>query len=234
MTAAVPAPVAPARRRPSVASNPGGALVVAAALWAGGGLIGRGAPMSGPVLAFWRSLLGAVIYLAILLARGRRLRVDDLRTAAVGGLGFGLSVALLFAAYKSNVVHVMGTKHARRTLAPLTYQAAMLWLAAAVTAPVAWMSSGGRPLPGPGGWWWVLALIAVGGSGHLVFSAAQRHLSVAASSSILLLEVVLVAAGAAVAFDQSITGVQAAGMAVVAASVGVWLARTADLVDPAA
>lgn len=287
-----------------MASHPGAVLVAASVFWAGGGLIGRGAPMSGPMVAFWRSVLGALLYLAILRLQGRRIGRGDLRTALVGGLGFGLSVVCLFVAYKSttlisanvigclqplvlglidhrggrhlgrllwgatlaavagtvlvvvgsashtgtwslrgdlfalagtvaNVVYVLGTKQARRTMAPLAYQASMLWVAAGITLPFAWWSTSGRPLPTAGGWWWVLALVAVGGTGHLLFSAAQHHVSVAASSSILLLEVVLVAIGAAIFYGQSITVLQAVGMAVVAASVGVWLARSTDDLDPA-
>src|SRR5439155_26556127 len=58
----------------------------------------------GPQLAFWRSLAGAVTYQAILLGQGRRPRLADLRTAAVGGLGFGLGVLFLFAAFKSTTL----------------------------------------------------------------------------------------------------------------------------------
>lgn len=80
------------------------ALVVASAFWAGGGLIARGSPMSGPQFATWRSLGGALTYQAVLAARGRRLRLADLRTAGVGGLGFGLSILFLFAAFKSTTL----------------------------------------------------------------------------------------------------------------------------------
>ncbi len=288
--------------RISVARFPGVALVAASVFWAGGGLIGRGAPMSGTMIAFWRSVLGAVIYQVVLRVRGQRFRPADLRTSLVGGLGFGLSVACLFVAYKSttlisanvigclqplalgaidhrggrrlgkvlwsataaavagtvlvvigssaqtgtwslrgdlfalagtaaNVVYVLGTKHARRTLDPLTYQASMLWVSAVITLPVVWWATGGEVLPIARGWWWIAALVAVGGTGHLVFSAAQRHVSVAASSSILLLEVVLVAIGAAVFYGQPIALLQAVGMAIVAIAVGVWLARSSDVTD---
>ncbi|MFN8019721.1 MAG: DMT family transporter [Acidimicrobiales bacterium] len=280
--------------------HPGATLVAAATFWAGGGLIGRAAPMSGTQIAFWRSLFGAVLYQSVLRARGQRFRVAHLRTSLVGGLGFGLSVAFLFVAYKSttlisanvigclqplvlgfidhrggrrlgrvlwaatsaavagtilvvvgssdqtgtwslrgdlfalagtgcNVVYVLGTKHARRTLGSLTYQASMLWVAAVVTLPVAWATTHGHLAPAGGGLAWALALVAVGGTGHLLFTAAQRHVSVAASSAILLLEVVLVAIGAAILFDQPIGALQALGMAVVAVAVGVWLARSTEV-----
>lgn len=87
-----------------VARHPGPALVVAAVLWAAAGLVSRAAPMPGPVLAFWRCLVGAAIYQAVLAARGHRPNLADLRVAAVGGLGFGLSVAFLFVAYKTTTL----------------------------------------------------------------------------------------------------------------------------------
>ena len=285
--------------RASFASRqPGPVLVLAGLLWAAAGLIGRAAPMSGPVLAAWRSVLGAVAYQVVLRTRGRGIGLADLRTAALGGLGFGASVACLFVAYKTttlisanvigclqpmalglidhrggrrlsavqwaatltavagtvlvvvgssahtgtwsltgdlfalagtvaNVVYVLGTKRARRTMEALPYQASMLWVAALVTVPLAWISVGGPPITVARGWWSIVGLVAIGGSGHLLFSAAQRHVSVAASSAIVLVEVVAVAIGAAVVFDQPISVVQGVGMAVVAGAVGVWLARPA-------
>lgn len=87
-----------------VARHPGPALVVAAVLWAMAGLVSRAAPLPGPVLAFWRCLVGAAVYQGLLAARGHRPRLADLRTAAVGGIGFGLSVAFLFVAYKTTTL----------------------------------------------------------------------------------------------------------------------------------
>jgi drug/metabolite transporter (DMT)-like permease len=60
--------------------------------------------LPGPVLAFWRCLVGAAIYQAVLAVRGHRPSAADLRTAAVGGVGFGLSVAFLFVAYKTTTL----------------------------------------------------------------------------------------------------------------------------------
>jgi drug/metabolite transporter (DMT)-like permease len=80
------------------------ALVVASVFWAGGGLVARGAPMSGPQFAFWRSLGGAVFYQLVLAIRGTRPRWAQVRDSAVGGLGFGLSILFLFAAFKSTTL----------------------------------------------------------------------------------------------------------------------------------
>lgn len=87
-----------------VARHPGPTLVVAAVLWGAAGLVSRAAPMPGPVLAFWRCLVGAAVYQGVLAVRGHRPSWADLRTAAVGGVGFGLSVAFLFVAYKTTTL----------------------------------------------------------------------------------------------------------------------------------
>lgn len=80
------------------------ALVVASLFWAAGGLIAADAPMSGPQFALWRSLAGAVVYQGVLAAQGRRLRLADLRTSLVGGLGFGFGVVFLFAAFQATTL----------------------------------------------------------------------------------------------------------------------------------
>ena len=78
--------------------------MAAALFWACAGLIGRSSPMSGPVLAFWRALFGAATYQLVLAWRGRRPRLADLWTSAAGGIGFGLSIACLFVAYKTTTL----------------------------------------------------------------------------------------------------------------------------------
>jgi drug/metabolite transporter (DMT)-like permease len=123
----------------------------------------------------------------------------------------------------ANVVYVIGTKRARATLGAVRYQASMLWVAAAVIAPIAVGVDRDRLVPGGRGWQAIAALVAFGGTGHMLFSAAQRHVSVAASSSILLAEVLAVSIGAALLFDQPIGAVQALGMVVVGASIAVWV-----------
>lgn len=87
-----------------MARHAGVVLVVAAVLWAGGGLISRAAPISGPGLAFWRCLLGAAAYQAVLVARGRRPTWGAVRASWLGGLGFGLSVVCLFVAFKTTTL----------------------------------------------------------------------------------------------------------------------------------
>lgn len=96
--------------------SPALVLLVAAVLWAAAGLIVRAAPLSGPPLALWRCLAGAVLYQAVLRARGVRITRHDLARAAPGGLGFGLSVAFLFVAFKTTT---MVSSHVIACLQPL-------------------------------------------------------------------------------------------------------------------
>ncbi|MFN8052099.1 MAG: DMT family transporter [Acidimicrobiales bacterium] len=271
-----------------------GALVVASVFWAGGGLVAKSAPMSGPQFALWRSLGGAATYQTALLVTGRRPRLAHLRAAAMGGVGFGLGVLFLFAAFKSttltsaNVINALqpillgiaatrlhhvvlskaavaamavavagtivvvagstgggswslhgdllaaagvvvsclyplGTKSARRTLDALEYQAACLWVSAAVCL-VGVLIIDGRPIePTASGWLSVAGIVAVGGTGHLIFSWAQHHVSVAASSVVLLVEIAVSAVGAAVFFDQPIGAVQVLGMAIVGVGIVAWV-----------
>gem|GEM_PF-1389556 len=90
---------------PSFAARHAGAIMLIGALfWAGGGLIARAAPLSGPTLAFWRCLLAAATYQAILAFRGRPPSWAHLRSGALGGVGFGLSVVFLFVALKTTTL----------------------------------------------------------------------------------------------------------------------------------
>lgn len=76
-------------------------LVAATLFWSGGGVVARAAPIGGPQLAFWRSLVAAALYQGFFALRGGRMRVETLRSSLLGGIGFGLSVTALFAAYRT-------------------------------------------------------------------------------------------------------------------------------------
>lgn len=100
-------------------------LVAATLFWSGGGVVARAAPMGGPQLAFWRSLCAAVIYQAYFVLRGGRIRVGSLRTSLMGGIGFGLSVTALFAAYRTTSFVSVGVIGALQPLmlVPITARA---------------------------------------------------------------------------------------------------------------
>lgn len=83
---------------------PLGAAVAATTMWAAGNMIVVGVDLPGPQLAFWRTLLGALVFHAIYHLRGGRMSVNSLRTAALGGVAFGVSAAMFFSAFKETTV----------------------------------------------------------------------------------------------------------------------------------
>lgn len=80
------------------------AAVGATLFWSVGNLMAKASELPGPQLAFWRVLFGALIYQAVLRARGGRMTWAALRVAVVGGTAFGLSSALLFTALQTSSV----------------------------------------------------------------------------------------------------------------------------------
>ena len=92
---------------PGLADHPGApasAAIGATFLWAGGNVLVRAATVAGPQLAFFRTLIGASVYNGVFIARGGRPTRSTIRTAALGGLGFGLQATLFFTALKTTTV----------------------------------------------------------------------------------------------------------------------------------
>lgn len=83
---------------------PVGGAVVATVLWATGNMIVVGVDLPGAQLAFYRSLLGAVTFHAVLGLRGSRVGAEALRTSALGGVAYGASVIFFFSAFKATTV----------------------------------------------------------------------------------------------------------------------------------
>lgn len=80
------------------------AAIGAIFLWSAGNLIVRDTPMAGVQVAFWRVLLGAVVYWLIVVGRGRRVTVAHLKASAPAGAAIALELALFFVAIKSTTV----------------------------------------------------------------------------------------------------------------------------------
>lgn len=78
--------------------------VGATVLWSVGNLMAAASDLPGPQLAFWRITFGALLYQAVFRFRGGRMSVPTLRTAALGGLAFGLSSILFFTALQTTSV----------------------------------------------------------------------------------------------------------------------------------
>lgn len=81
-----------------------GAAAVAVVCWSAGNVMVTQVPMPGLQIAFWRILLGAVVYTAALRLSGRRLRWDQLRRAIPTGTAISLEIGVFFVALKSTTL----------------------------------------------------------------------------------------------------------------------------------
>ncbi|MEQ8841143.1 MAG: DMT family transporter [Acidimicrobiales bacterium] len=81
-----------------------GASSVAVAAWAAGNIMVTKVPMPGIQIAFWRILLGAVVYTAAVYVSGRRLTVRHVIRSAPTGAAIALEIAVFFVALKSTTV----------------------------------------------------------------------------------------------------------------------------------
>ncbi len=81
-----------------------GAVLVAVTLMGIGSVVAKASDIDGPVLAFHRAWVAAVLYLGVfLLLRGRVTRAT-LRAAAPGGLCFGIELVFFFSAIQLTTV----------------------------------------------------------------------------------------------------------------------------------
>jgi len=81
-----------------------GAVFTAVTLMGIGSVVAKAADIEGPVLALHRAWLAAVLYGVLLLAFGGRVSAAALRTAAPGGLWFGVQLALFFSSIQLTTV----------------------------------------------------------------------------------------------------------------------------------
>lgn len=77
-----------------------GAAVVAVLAFAVGPIMLKEASLEALAFAFWRLWLAAVVYVGFLYFRGKRLNLQIMKTAAPGGIAFGVDIALFFSAVK--------------------------------------------------------------------------------------------------------------------------------------
>lgn len=77
---------------------------LAVVCWAAGNVMVVRAPMSGLQIAFWRIVLGAVVYTAVVLVTGRRLRWPMLKAVAPAGVAISLEIAVFFVAIRNTAV----------------------------------------------------------------------------------------------------------------------------------
>lgn len=72
------------------------AILAATACWSSGGVLAKYADLPGVVVAFWRLLIVAAIFGAIAIATGKRITTTMLRRSVLGGLLFGVNLAVWF------------------------------------------------------------------------------------------------------------------------------------------
>ncbi len=69
-----------------------------------GSVVAKAADLAGPILALHRVWIAAVLYVGIFFVMGGRVTVEALRSAAPGGLFFGLEVAFFFSSIQLTTV----------------------------------------------------------------------------------------------------------------------------------
>ena len=80
------------------------AAAAAIVLWSAGNVIVRETPMPGLQIAFWRILLGAVVYWIALPLRGQQLTLRQLLLSAPAALAISFEIAIFFVALKATTV----------------------------------------------------------------------------------------------------------------------------------
>jgi len=153
--------------------------------------------------------------------------------AAGSGEGNGLGVFMAFVSLFAWAWYFIASKRARANLATFEYMTVMNVVAFAFVAPLALLSGdlfdAGNSLDGPKAFA-ILAIVAVPGSGHILINWAHGHTTLVMTSLITLAMPVIATASAAIFLDQSVSGGQVVGIALVLvalAAVIVWDARTA-------
>lgn len=72
--------------------------------WSAGNLMVREVPMGGLQIAFWRIVMGAVVYTAAVYLAGRRMTLEYLRRTAPTGIAISLEIAIFFVAIKATTL----------------------------------------------------------------------------------------------------------------------------------
>jgi drug/metabolite transporter (DMT)-like permease len=118
------------------------------------------------------------------------------------------------------------SKRARRRLGAVSHQFMVAAVGAVVLLPILLISNQAVVLRGMRPWVGVLLLVIVPGGGHFLMSWAHGHTSLSLTSLLTLGTPVVSIIGAALVLGETVTGLQVAGMVVVAMSLGLFLTRS--------
>ncbi len=169
-------------------------------------LLGVAGPLFGErprrSLYAWSALAVGGVVLSVYASRadGVATRQGDL---------YAVFAMLLFCAY------YVVSKRARTELDSLTYQCGLTVSALWIVVPVAFLSDGGVTVPTGGDWWPVVLMAAIPGTGHWLTNYAHAHVTLSAMGIINLLFTVVAPLYAWWLVDESLGGLQMAGMGIV-------------------
>ncbi|MFN0090422.1 MAG: DMT family transporter [Acidimicrobiales bacterium] len=82
------------------------AILAATACWSSGGVLAKNADLPGVVVAFWRLVIVAAVFAGLAAATGKRLTWPMLRRSVLGGLLFGVNLAVWFEALRHATVGI--------------------------------------------------------------------------------------------------------------------------------
>tara|TARA_B100000131_G_scaffold72432_1_gene68677 strand:- start:12953 stop:13852 length:900 start_codon:yes stop_codon:yes gene_type:complete len=80
------------------------ATIAAVFCWSAGNVVVAGTDLPGLQIAFWRLLLGGVLYSTVYFLTGRRINLKKLRLVALPGILLGLELAVFFTALRNTTV----------------------------------------------------------------------------------------------------------------------------------
>lgn len=124
-------------------------------------------------------------------------------------------------------------KIARETLSVVALQTHSLIIGVPVLAVITVIQSGELGVPSGGEWWHPVALVALPSTGHLLVNWAHSHVTLTFTSLATLIVPVISVIGAWILFDETLRGVQFAGIAVALVVLAFAITETARMTPPA-
>ncbi len=116
------------------------AVLAATACWSSAGVIAKNADLPGVVVAFWRLLLVSAIFGTIALVTRKRITLLMLRRSLLGGLLFGINLAVWFEALRHASVGIATVTSALTPV--LTLIVGGRFLGETITAKALWCAAG--------------------------------------------------------------------------------------------
>ena len=201
------------------------------------------------------SVIGALQPIALMVVSyrlfGERVRAADLTLTVLSIVGVSLvgfshgatsggsrlGDLSAFVSMLGYAAYYVASKQARATLTTLEYQTSLTIVAMLAVGAAVLVSGQDLGAPEPSAWFWAAMMVALPGTGHVLTNFAHAHVRISVLGAITLLSPVGAVIVAWIVFDESLNGVQVAGMGVVLASLALLVAasaRSAGQAKPAA